>query len=126
MEKPNNIISIPCSIDKSFFKYWFKFLKPYHNLTDKEMEVIASFVKYRYQLSKVIKDANILDKVTMSEDTKLKVRGDCNLSSPHFQVIMSKLRKSKIIENNRINPRFIPNLLDESKPFQLLLVFNIK
>ena len=90
------------------------------------MEVIASFVKYRYQLSKVIKDVNILDKVTMSEDTKLKVRGDCNLSSPHFQVIMSKLRKSKIIENNRINPRFIPNLLDESKPFQLLLVFNIK
>ena len=126
MEKPNNIISIPCSIDKSFFKYWFKFLKPYHNLTDKEMEVIASFVKYRYQLSKVIKDANILDKATMSEDTKLKVRGDCNLSSHHFQVIMSKLRKSKIIENNRINPRFIPNLLDESKPFQLLLVFNIK
>ena len=126
MEKPNNIISIPCSIDKSFFKYWLRFLKRYHNLTDKEMEVIASFVKYRYQLSKVIKDANILDKVTMSEDTKLKVRGDCNLSSPHFQVIMSKLRKSKIIENNRINPRFIPNLLDESKPFQLLLVFNIK
>ena len=126
MEKPNNVIRIPCSVDKSFFKYWFKFLKPYHNLTDKEMEVIASFVKYRYQLSKVIKDTNILDKVTMSEDTKLKVRGDCNLSSPHFQVIMSKLRKCKIIQDNRINPSFIPNILDDKKPFQLLLLFDLQ
>ena len=74
MKKPNNIVRIPCSLDISFFKYWFMFLKPFHKLTDREIDVIATFVKHRYELSKVIKDNEILDKVTMSEDIKKKVR----------------------------------------------------
>ena len=41
----NNVIRIPASLDKDFFKYWFLFLKPFHNLTDREMDVIACFVK---------------------------------------------------------------------------------
>ena len=88
MKKPNNIVRVPCSLSGSFFRYWFKFLEPFHKLTDREIDVITSFVKQRYELSKVIKDNEILDKVTMSEDTKKKVREECNITLPHFQVIM--------------------------------------
>ena len=105
MKKPNNIVRIPCSLDKSFFRYWFLFLEPFHKLTDREIDVITSFVKQRYELSKVIKDNEILDKVTMSEDTKKKVREECNITLPHFQVIMGKLRKNKVIVDGKINPR---------------------
>lgn len=126
MEKPDNIVRIPCSLDMSFFRLWFKFLEPFHKLTDREIDVITSFVKQRYELSKVIKDNEILDKVTMSEDTKKKVREECNITLPHFQVIMGKLRKNKVIIDGKINPRFIPNIDEETGIFQLLLLFELK
>jgi hypothetical protein len=84
MEKPNNIVRIPCSLDKSFFRFWFLFLKPFHNLTDREMDVLIGLLKNRYELSKVIKDGNILDTVALSEESKKKVMGECNMKLPHF------------------------------------------
>lgn len=121
--KPNNIIRIPTSLKGKFFRFWFEFLKPFHNLTDREIDVIASFVRQRYDLSKVISDPEILDRETMGEVTKRKVREECNISLPHFQVIMGKLRKSKVIENGKINPRFIPNVVEGEDSFTLLLSF---
>ena len=123
---PNNIIRMPCSLSNNFFRYWFMFLEPYHKLTDREIDVITSFVKHRYELSKVIKDNDILDKVTMSEDTKKKVREECNITLPHFQVIMGKLRKNKVIIDGKINPKFIPNIKEETGTFQLLFLFELK
>lgn len=125
MGKINNVIRIPTSINTSFFRFWLEFLKPFHNLTDREMQIASAFLKRRYELSKVIQDDGILDKVVMSEDTKKAVREECNISLPHFQVIMGKLRKSKIILNGRINPKFIPNLTEEQGSFRLLLNFEL-
>ena len=89
------------------------------------MQVASSLLKRRYELSKVIQDEVILDKVVMSEDTKKVVREECNISLPHFQVIMGKLRKNKVILDGRINPRFIPNLTEEQGSFRLLLNFEL-
>ena len=125
-KKPNNIVRIPCSLDSSFFRYWFMFLKPFHNLTDREIDVITAFVKHRYELSKVIKDTSILDKVTMDEDTRKKVREECGMTLAHFQVILGKLKKNKVIVDNKINPRFLPNIVEEDGTFQLLLLFDLK
>lgn len=124
--KPNSSLRIPTSLKGKFFRYWFEFLKPFHNLTDREIDVIATFVKQRYELSKVISDQEILDRETMSEVTKRKVREECNISPAHFQVIMGKLRKSKIIENGKINPKFIPNIVEGDNNFTLLLLFELK
>ena len=126
IKNANNIIRIPTSINGKFFRYWFMFLEPFHNLTEREIDIIASFVKQRYLLSKVIKDTEILDRVTMSEDTKKKVREECNISLPHFQVIMGKLRKNKVIIDGKINPRFIPNIDEDTGAFQLLLLFELQ
>ena len=122
----NNVIRIPASLDKDFFKYWFLFLKPFHNLTDREMDVIACFVKQRFELSKVIKDDVILDKIVMSEDTKQKVREECEVSLPHFQVVMGKLRKAKVIVDGKINPKYIPRLEEDGDSFKLLLLFDLQ
>src|SRR5574344_1546941 len=122
----DSVVRIPCKVDGKFFRYWFEFLQPFHNLTEREMDVITSFVKQRYELSKVIKDNEILDKVTMSEDTKKKVREECDISLPHFQVIMGKLRKNKVIIDGKINPRYIPSVDEETGTFQLLLLFELK
>lgn len=124
--RPNNALRIPTSLQGRFFKYWFEFLRPFHNLTDREIDVIASFVKQRYNLSKVISDPEILDRETMGEVTKRKVREECNISLAHFQVIMGKLRKSKVIEDGRINPKFIPNIVEGEDNLKLLLYFELK
>lgn len=122
----NNVIRIPASLEGSFFKYWFLFLEPFHHLTLREIDVIACFVKQRYELSKVIKDDTILDKVVMSEDTKAKVREECNITLPHFQVVMGKLRKNKVIVDGKINPKFIPRLEEDGDNFKLMLLFDLQ
>nr|DAE29020.1 MAG TPA: hypothetical protein [virus sp. ctPYc18] len=43
----NNVIRIPTSL-KSFFRYWFIFLRPFHKLTDREIDVVTSFAYERY------------------------------------------------------------------------------
>ena len=122
----NNVVRIPTSIDGKFFRWWFEFLTPYHHLTHREIDVITALVKHRYELSKVISDEVILDKVTMSNDTKRKVREECGITLTHFQVIMGKLRKNKVILGNKINPRFIPNVTEDKGNFKLLMLFELK
>ena len=123
--KPNNVIALKSSLKGEFFRMWLEFLRPFHKLTERETDIMAAFLKQRYELSKVVSDQDILNKLTMSDDTKKKIREECNISQAHFQVIMTKLKKSKMIENGNINPRFIPRIKDETKGFQLLLTFEL-
>lgn len=120
----DSVVRIPCGLDYSFFKLWFLFLQPFHRLTEREMEVAASFVRQRFELSKVVSDNDILEKLVMSEDTKKKVREECNVTLAHFQVIMGKLRKSGIIADGRLNPRYIPKVVGDGKAFRLMLYFD--
>jgi hypothetical protein len=124
MEKPDSIVRILCSLDKNFFRYWFMFLEPFHNLTDREIDIVVEFLKHRFILSKKISDPEILNKVLMGEDTKRQIREDNNISLQHFQVIMGKLRKKKVIIDNKLNPKFIPNTKEGASHFKLLLLFD--
>lgn len=124
LPKPNNIITIPISKDYDFFHWWCVFLRPVINLTNREIDVIASFLKQRWELSKSISDQAILDEMVMSDATKRKVMDECNISLQHFYVVMSNLRKSKIIDKGKINPRLIPNIRqDNDDYFQLMILF---
>lgn len=124
LPKPNNIITIPVAKDYDFFHWWCIFLRPVINLTNREIDVIASFLKQRWELSKSITDQAILDEMVMSDATKRKVMDECNISLQHFYVVMSNLRKSKIIDKGKINPRLIPNIRQDSDDyFQLMILF---
>lgn len=123
MEK--KVIRIPTNLN-DFFKCWFIFLSPLHNLTNRELDVAAEFLKKRYELSKsIINNDDLLESTLMNETTKREIRESCNLSATHFQVIMGKLRKARIIENNRINPKYIPNLKEDKGVIQLVILFDI-
>lgn len=125
MGKANNVIVIPTSLEKGFFKYWFEFLRPFHKLSDKEIEVMACLVKHRYLLSKSIINNELLDQIAMNDDTKRKVREECGLQQTYFQMLMSRLRKKNMIIKGMINPKFIPRIEEGSDSFQLLLSFNL-
>lgn len=124
LPKPNNIITIPISKDYDFFHWWCVFLRPVINLTNREIDVIASFLKQRWELSKSISDQAILDEMVMSDATKRKVMEECNITLQHFYVVMSNLRKTKVIDKGRINPRLIPNIRQDGDDyFQLMILF---
>lgn len=127
LPKPNNIVTVPTADGVEFFKWWCVFLRPFINLTNREIDVIANFLKQRWELSKSISDPAILDTMVMSETTKNKVIEDCNITQQHFYVVMSNLRKNNVIVNNTINPRLIPNIRkDDNGCFQLLILFKDK
>ena len=121
--KPNNVIRVPCDLN-SLFRYWLEFLVPFHNLTSRETDVATAFLKERYMLSKVILDADLVDRTLMSEESQRKLRQECELTNQHFQVIKSKLKNKKFFINDKINPRLIPNIKEDVGLFQLLLVFD--
>lgn len=124
MNKPNNIVRVPCKNLKEFFRYWFLFLGPFHNLTNREIDVVVEFLLHRFELCSKISDPEILNKVLMGEDTKRQIREDNNITLQHFQVIMGKLKKKKVIIDNKINPKFIPNIQKDDN-FKLLLLFDM-
>lgn len=124
--KVNNVITVPAPLEEKFFEYWLSFIKPLHRLTAREIEVAAAFLRQRHNLSKVISEQELLDKITMSDDTKKKVREECKVSQAHFQVIITELKKNKFIIDGKINQKFIPKLNKDSDSFQLLLVFELK
>ncbi len=127
LPKPNNMFTIPSGPNTGFFRWWCIFLRPFINLTNREIDVVSSFLKYRWELSRSILDPAILDKMTMSDEIKRKVMEENNITQPHFYVVMSNLRKNKVIVNERIDPRLIPNIRkDDNGYFQLLVVFKDK
>lgn len=125
VRKPNNIVTVPVDANTSgFFKWWCIFLRPFIRLTDREIDVIAEFLKQRFELAKSISDPAILDTMLMSDETKRKVIDACHITQQHFYVVMSNLRKNNIIKGNVINPRLIPNVRqDDNGVFQLLILF---
>jgi hypothetical protein len=126
LERVNNCIRIPVSLDYQFFRTLVEFLAPLHHLTNREQDVLASLLKNRFELSYSISDEGLLDKVLMSEDIKAKIKEECNVSDAFFQVILGKLRKTGVIIEGKINSKFIPkNLKADDKSFQLLLYFDL-
>lgn len=125
VRKPNNVVTVPVNGDaSSFFRWWCVFLRPFVSLTNRETDVMAEFLRQRYELSKSISDPAILDTMVMSDETKKKVIEACHITQQHFYVVMSNLRKNKVIVGNAINPRLIPNMrVGDNGVFQLLILF---
>ena len=126
--KPDSIIRVPCSSLRAFYKYWLKFLQPFHNLTQKELEVLACLIEQRFKLSRAYKDDALIDRILMSKNIKKLIKEECKVSQSHLYIIIQKLVKNNIIINNKINPKFIPNISEDSNKdnFKLLLYFEIK
>lgn len=124
LPKPNNLITVPTKIGTEFFKWWCIFLRPFVPLTNREIDVMASFLNQRWELSQSISDPAILDAMVMNETTKRKVIEECNITLQHFYVVVGNLKKNNVITGNTINPKLVPNIRkDDNGRFQLLIVF---
>ncbi len=130
MDSINNVIRIQSnsklkvSPDGDFFRLWVDFLKPVHELTKREMDVLALYLKERYRLSKTISDPKTLDQVLMSDEIRKKVREECGIKPRHLNVILSTFRKKGVIKDNKIFINLIPIFNKDGAG--LMVYFNFK
>jgi hypothetical protein len=130
MEKVTNIIRIhsnahlKMSPEGDFFRCWVAFLQAVHGLTEREMDVLAAFLKKRYELSKAIKDVDTLDHMLMSESIKKQVKDECGISMRHLRVILSTFRRKGVLRDNKFYMNLIPCITKDG--VGLMVVFDFK
>lgn len=121
--KPNNVIYLKCT-DDSFFRTWVEFLTPFHKLTARERDVAARIIAQYFKLKERIEDPILLNEMLWTNNSRKDIRESLGMSQAHFQMILAKLRSTKmLIENDNINPRFLPHLGDEPR-LMLNIIFD--
>ena len=97
---------------KSIFRYWLALLKPYHKLRQKEIDALGLLLYYRYELTREIKDIDMVDMILFSTQTRTKIREDLGgMGQKVFNNLLTSLRKKSVItKDNKINPVLIPKM----------------
>ena len=124
--KVNKIINIPSNLNNTFFKFWLQFIRPIHKMTNKEIDIISSFLYHRFELGKKIKDDDILDKVTMSDDIRKSVIEEYNMNPTYLNTVMANLKKKGVIINGKISKKLRPKLEEDADKFTIMITFDLK
>ena len=125
LSKNSNVARVPCALDIGFFYKWLSFLTPFHKLTKSERQVLASFLNKRFQLLQLVRDENILDGLLKSIDIRKEIREEINMTIPQFNILISKLKKSGVMKDNKIDKHYIPNIQLDTDQYRLILIFDI-
>lgn len=133
MSNIQKVLLVDCNANEDFFDKWIEYLTPKHHLTRAEQKLLAACLRTRHELSKVIKDENILDETCLNETYRSKIKKDLSLSNQQFLNLIGRLKKLKIlipryapysekVAYYKISPSFIPPYVD-GEEFKLLLLF---
>lgn len=130
MEGVTNFITIPSnsslkmSPDGDFFRAWVDFHRPIHELTKREMDVLAAFLKKRWELGKKNKDGDSLDRDLMSEEVRSQIANECHMKMRHLRVTLSTFRKKGILVNEKFITTLFPTITKEG--VGLMIYFDFK
>ena len=122
----NNIKQANINIHlKDLFYRWLSITSDFHSLTKQQKKVLGLFLYHHYKLKQEITNNKILWKLVFDYDVKRQIKEDLDIKDSVLQNVISKLRKDKIIQDNKITPSFIPELEKGSKNFKVIFNFNI-
>lgn len=112
---------------KQLFTYWLTFLKPYHNLRQKEIEALSVFLYYRHKLSEEVLNKSLIDKLLFSPDVRKNIMAELGIKSTYvFNNLLTALRnKGVITRDNKIAEVLIPNFKHGSDNFKLVFNFEV-
>ena len=100
-------------------------LYPFHKMSIRTVEVAAAFLQKRYELSKIISSQDLLNTTLFSSKVKKEIREKLNMNKSNFFQQINLMRVHKFfIDDNIINPRYIPNV-DDHRDFVLSFVFRL-
>ena len=125
IKRNSNIAKIPSKFDMDFFILWLSFLKPFHKLATKDIEVLAAYLLKRHELSLLVKDEHTLNNLLRSIDVRKEIRESAGMIVSQFNILCTKLRKTGALVDNVPNKRYIPNIEDGSNEYRLILIFDL-
>lgn len=112
--------------EENFFKLWLTLIQPYLKLRNKEADVLAKFIEYRFEISKRVKDEEEINFILFSTKIRNQIVDELDISNPALNNMISALRKKKYIIKNSINKKLIPNIEYDTDNFKLIYNVNIK
>lgn len=107
----------------SFFDTWLTLMQPFLRLRKQELKVLSRLLYYRYIIQKEFKNEDVLYDLLFNTRTRKKIQEDLQMEDYTFNNLLSALRKKKMIIDNKINHKIIPQTQDDFGNFKL--VFNI-
>lgn len=110
---------------KDLFTKWLEITNSFHHLTKQETRVLSLLLYYHYRYRHDITNPTIVWKMVFDYETKKLIKEELNMKDSVLQNILTKLRKAKIIKDNKVTPNFIPQLSLNSKGFVIIFNFNI-
>lgn len=110
--------------EKQFFKAWLTLLQPFLKLRDQELKVLAMLLYFRHNIQEQVKNKAIIDELLFNTKTRKQIKRELDIESYSFNNILSSLRKKKLIVNNSLNGKIIPNIDSGFTNFKL--VFNLE
>ncbi len=122
--KNGKIANIPIE-RKNLFSKWLEITKPFHKLPAHHCATVALLLyyydKYKYELG----NEEIAWKMVFDYDTKVNIKKELGVKDGSFQNMLSTLRSKGIIKDNKVVPRYIPNIEKDAKFFKVTFNFNI-
>ena len=106
-------------------KLWLELTRPFHKLTQQQINVLALLLYYYFENRKDITNNKILWKEVFDYDTKAKIQKELDIKPQGIQNVLTALRKKNIIMDNEIVTTYVPNIEYGSKHFNLLFKFDI-
>jgi DNA-binding MarR family transcriptional regulator len=118
MEK-NKQVKLDVSL-KGFFRNYLEVLKPLHNITPREADVLSRILYYNFIYSNY--EEKVRSKVIFDYDTKAQIREELNMTVHQFLNILKSLRKKGVLKGETINENY---KVYPDNPFSVTFQFNI-
>lgn len=123
--RPINLAFVKCGTIEKFYDAWAEFMTPYHHLARRERNVFAVILAQYFRLRSQCSDESMVHSMLWSSASRSEMRRQLNISQPHFQMVLAKLReRGVLLKNDTINPRLMPHIYPDSRSLELRLVFD--
>lgn len=104
-----------------FFQEWVKITISYSKLSEADASFLVELLARRYELSQDIKNEKYLTEILFGKDSKELMSK--NLGMKNIQIWENKAsafrKKNIIMEDNKINPSFIPKIKNKIGTFAI-------
>lgn len=111
---------------ENFFRMWLLILQPFLKLRNKELDALAKMLYHRYLISLEVRNKEMIDDLLFSKKVKDKIIEELDIKDYSFDMIITALRKKKIIIGKTINKQVIPTINEPFTNFKLIYNINVK
>ena len=103
---------------------WIEFLTPYHHLSKRLRQVFATIMAQYFRLKSQCESPAMIRTLLWSRSCRAEMRRSLNISQPHFQMALAKLRSAGALIGEDLNVRYLPPVRPDSKTFEFRVIFD--